>query len=55
MEDADEDVDRDEKPRPAEKKGYICSNSSICGTPPSVTGRHLSSPPVWALEVVRVK
>ena len=49
VEDADQNVDRDEKPRPAEKKGYICSSSPICGTPRGVTGRHLSSPPVWAL------
>jgi hypothetical protein len=55
VEDADQNVDRDEKPSPAEKDPYICSNSLICGTPRGVPERHLSSPPVWAPEVVRMK
>ena len=56
VEDADQDVDRDENPEPAEKDQYINGNPLICG-PARGSGlprRHLSSPPGWTLEVVRV-
>ena len=54
-EDTDQKVDHEDEPNRAEKKAYISSNSLICGPPPGVTDRHLSSPPVRALEVVRMK
>lgn len=52
VEDADQKVDHEDEPNPAEKKSYISSDSPICG---GGAGSHLSSPPVWALEVVRMK
>jgi hypothetical protein len=55
VEDADQNVNHDDETGPGEKETYICSNSPMCGTPRSKCPRHLSSPPVWALEVVRMK
>lgn len=53
MEDADQNVDRDEKPKPGEKDHNISSNPLICATARGGDlPRHLSSPPVWTLEVV---
>ena len=52
VEDADQKVDREDKPNLTEKKPYISSDSPICG--PARGGAHLCSPPVWALEVVRM-
>lgn len=46
VEDADQNVDREDEPRPAEKKGYISSESAIC-LPASDGGEsQLCSPPV---------
>ena len=55
MEDADQNVDRDEKPKPCEKDHNISSNPLICATARGGDlRRHLSSPPAWTLEVVRM-
>jgi hypothetical protein len=55
VEDTDQNVDRDEKPKPGEKDRYISSNSPICAAARGGDlDRNLSSPPVWAPEVVRM-
>jgi hypothetical protein len=55
MEDADQNIDRDENPKPGEKDHNISSNPLICATARGGDlPRHLSSPPVWTLEVVRM-
>ena len=55
VEDTDQNVNHDDETVRGEKESYICSNSPMCGTPRGVTERHLSSPPAWTLEVVRIK
>src|SRR5580693_5397292 len=55
MEDADQNVDRDENPKPGEKDHNIRSNPLICATARGGDlPRHLISPHVWTLEVVRM-
>jgi hypothetical protein len=54
VEDTDQKVDQDDKPILAENKGYISTDSPICGPALDEGKRHLCSPPVWALEVVRM-
>jgi hypothetical protein len=55
VEDADQNVDHEDEPNRAEKKAYISSDSPRCGPAPGEAESHLCSPPVWALEVVRMK
>jgi hypothetical protein len=55
MEDADQNVDRDENPKPGEKDHNISSDPLIGATARGGDlRRHLSSPPVRTLEVVRM-
>ena len=55
VEDADQNIDRDQKPGPAEKEPYIRRNSPICGPPRGKTKRHLNSSPLWPIERVRIR
>ena len=54
VEDTDQKVDREDNPNRAEKNPYPSSDSLRCGPAPGVGERHLCSPPVWTLKVVRM-
>lgn len=51
VEDSDQKIDHQEKPELTEKAPYISENSGIRASSGGVPERHLSSPPVRALEV----
>ena len=54
VEDADQNIDYDEKPSFGEKEPYISSDSRVCATPGDELGRHRnSSPSLRTLELLR--